>query len=85
MSFIVHVVNDDQEPVRGVAVALEITTTGILSSSAITPREYTDSDGQAFFDLKNWDDWYPTDEIFLDGHSYGEYPFGDGESVTITI
>ena len=75
-SFDVHVVNEDQEDLKGVRVVLEFT--GPLRG--ITGAEYTDSYGHAEFDGHKEGEV----EIFIDGKSYGTYSYEDGGSITIT-
>ena len=77
MAFDVHVVNDDGDGVSGVRVVLEFTS--ILRG--MSNAEYTDEDGHAEFD--GYDDGEIVD--YLDGSSYGEYRYEDGESITIPL
>jgi hypothetical protein len=75
-SFTVRVVNDDQEGVSGVRVRLEFTS--VLRG--MSTEEHTDGDGYANFD------GYDEGEIqvYLDGSSYGNYQYSDGEEITVT-
>jgi hypothetical protein len=75
-SFSVRVVDDDQEGLKGVRVALSFTS--ILRG--MTAEEYTDSDGYAEFDGYDEGDV----EVFIGGSSYGTYKYEDGGSITIT-
>ena len=74
-SFEVRVVNENQGPIKGVAVRLEFK--GLLLG--ITSEDYTDAEGVALF--------YGHKEgkvnIFVNDDSYGEYQFRDGDQVTI--
>lgn len=76
-SFDVHVVNDDQEGIKGIRVVLGFTS--VLRG--MTAVEYTDSDGHAEFD--GYDEGEV--EVFVDGSSYGNYFYEDGGGITITI
>lgn len=80
MSFIVHVVNDDQDPVEGARVVLSFKGLAIIGGGMTDP-EYTDSDGHVYFDGHDRDEV----EIFVDGQSYRWYIYEEGESVTITV
>ena len=79
MSFVVHVVNEEQEPREGARVALSFRGIPLLPGG-MSGAEYTDSDGQAYFDGYDRDEI----EVFLDGQSYGWYIYDDGDSITIT-
>ena len=70
----VRVLNDDEEPLEGVRVGIEFTelTRGMA-------HEHTDKEGYAYF--RSYKEG-PI-EIFLDGRSYGEYHYGDGESINL--
>ena len=74
--FDVHVVDEDQRPLKSVRVVLEFV--GIFRG--VTAEEYTDSEGHAEFD--GYDEG--TVEVFVDGSNYGTYHYIDGESITIT-
>lgn len=75
-SFSVRVVNDDQKPIKGAGVVLSFS--GLLRG--MTTKEYTDSDGYAYFD--DYDEGEV--EVFVGGSSYGKYSYSDGDSITIT-
>ena len=74
-SFEVRVVDDEQEGLKGVRVALEF-----VSLTRGMATEYTDSDGSAYFDGYDKGDI----EVYLDGSSYGKYYYEDGGCITIT-
>ena len=75
-AFEVHVVNDEQEGIRGCRVRLEFK--GL--TRGMSDDETTDSDGCAYFDD------YEDGEIivYIDGSSYGSYDYRGGDSITIT-
>jgi len=74
-SFEVRVVNNDQEGVSGVRVALEFTS--IVRGMA---TEHTDSEGSAHFDGYDEGDI----RVYVDGQSCGTYSYEDGGCITIT-
>jgi len=75
-SFTVRVADSDQKAASGVRVRLEFTS--VLRG--MSTEEYTDSDGCANFD------GYDEGEIqvYLDGKSYGNYQYSDGDEITLT-
>jgi hypothetical protein len=76
-SFEVRVVNDNQEGRSGIRVVLEFTS--LLRG--MSAKEYSDSDGYAFFD--DYDEGEIT--VYLDGSNYGTYNYEDGGSITLTL
>lgn len=75
-SFTVQVVNDEQSGVGSARVVLSFTS----PIRGMTAEEYTDPSGHAYFD------GYEEGEVqvLIDGSSYGDYSYRDGDSITIT-
>lgn len=75
-NFEVRVVNNDQEPLRGVRVKLEFTSI----TRGMSAEEYTDSDGVAYF--SNYDEGEI--RVYVDHDNCGTHYYEDGEQITIT-
>lgn len=77
MSFLVHVVDENDEPWEGVEVALEFH--GL--DRGMSEDVFTDEDGMAEFE--DYEEGSIT--VFLDGEDFGEYYYEDGTSITLML
>ena len=73
--FGIRVINENEEPIKGVRVKLEFTG----PTRGMSDEKYTDSQGNAFFD------GYQEGpiRIYLNGTSYGGYYYESGAKVNI--
>lgn len=72
----VRVLNDDEEPLKGIPVRIEFTS----QCRGMTGTEYTDSDGYAYFSNFEEGDI----NLYIDHKNYGGYRYSDGESINVT-